>query len=150
MRARERARRLAWGADPERARATMTCASGTSVLDGPVGMIVVTEEAGTGLGARIAGTPHEDPGAEIGAGTPAVKVRIGRQDVPLWPVSTHAATGEWDRSVLAGEAEGRWLWIVMRPAAAVLLLRDDWILRDASQSGPQLVELPFGGPAPAW
>ena len=26
----------------------------------------------------------------------------------------------------------------------MLLLRDDWILRDASQSGPHLVELPFG------
>ena len=44
----------------------------------------------------------------------------------------------------------RWLWLVLRPASAMLLLRDDWILRDASQSGPHLVELPFGGPAPAW
>lgn len=136
--------------EPARARATMTCCSGTSALDGPVDVLVVTEEAGTGLGARIAGTVHGDPGADVGHGPPSVRVRIDRQVVPLWPVSTSQANGEWDRSVVAGEALGRWLWLVMRPASAVLLLRDDWILRDASLSGPHLVELPFGGPAPAW
>ena len=30
----------------------------------------------------------------------------------------------------------------------MLLLRDDWILRDVSSVGPPLVEMPFGGPAP--
>ena len=56
--------------------------------------------------------------------------------------------GDFDRSVVAGEAHGRWLWIVLRPASAILLLRDDWILRDVSAVGPPLVEMPFGGPAP--
>jgi hypothetical protein len=131
-------------------RATLTCCSGTSALDGPVDVVVVAEEAATGLGARIAGTVHDDPGAEIGDGPPAVKVRIDSQVVPLWPVSTSLAAGDWDRSVVAGEAHGRWLWIVLRPASAMLLLRDDWILKDTSRAGPHLVELPFGGPAPAW
>jgi hypothetical protein len=135
---------------PERGHAAMTCVSGTSALDGPVDVLVVAEEPGTGLGARIAGTPHEDPGAEIGDGPPAVRVRIDSQAVPLWPVSTSHSDGEWDRSVVAGEASGRWLWLVLRPASAILLLRDDWILRDVSGLGPPLVELPFGGPAPAW
>ncbi len=138
------------GADPERARATMACCSGPSALDGPVDLVVVTEEAGTGLGQRLAGTVHEDPGAEIGAGSPSVRVRIDRQVVPLWPISTSSSDREWDRSVVAGEAGGRWLWMVLRPASAFLLLRDEWILRDASQAGPHLVELPFGGPAPTW
>ncbi|WP_148613987.1 DUF6758 family protein [Nocardioides rubriscoriae] len=138
------------GADPERARATMTCTSGPSALDGPVDVIAIAEEAGTGLGARVAGTVHGDPGPDIGDGPPSVRVRIERQVVPLWPISTSAACDEWDRSVVVGEAAGRWLWLVLRPASAMLLLRDDWILRDASQSGPHLVELPFGGPAPAW
>jgi hypothetical protein len=138
------------GADPARARATMTCCSGTSPLDGPVDVIVVTEEAATGLGARIAGTAYDDPGADIGEGPPAVKVRVDSQVVNLWLVSTSASTGEWDRSVVAGEARGRWLWLVLRPASAMLLLRDDWILRDVSGAGPELVELPFGGPAPLW
>ncbi len=133
------------------ARATMTCSSGTSTLDGPVDVLVVTEESGTGLGARCAGTSELDPGPEIGSGPPMVKVRIGTQSVPLWPVSTASASeGELDRSVVAGEALGRWLWIVMRPASAMLLLRDEWILRDVSGIGPPLVEMPFGGPAPAW
>ena len=138
------------GAEPNRTRATMTCCSGTSQLDGPVDVIVVTEEAGTGLGSRIAGTVHDDPGSDIGEGPPAVKVRIDSQVVNLWPVSTSAASVEWDRSVVAGEARGRWLWLVLRPASAMLLLRDDWILRDISGAGPQLVEMPFGGPAPPW
>lgn len=136
--------------EPGNGQAAMTCVSGTSELDGPVDLLVVNEEPGTGLGSRVAGTPHDDPGAEIGEGPPTVWVRIDSQTVPLWPVSTSAASGEWDRSVLAGEAQGRWLWMVLRPASAVLLLRDDWILRDVSGLGPPLVELPFGGPAPAW
>ena len=132
------------------ARATMTCSSGTSALDGPVDVFVVSEESGTGLGARCAGTTHLDPGAEIGAGPPTVRVRIGSQSVPLWSVSTAGADGDLDRSVVAGEAHGRWLWVVLRPASAMLLLRDEWILRDVSGIGPPLVEMPFGGPAPAW
>ncbi|MDE0778711.1 DUF6758 family protein [Nocardioides sp.] len=138
------------GAEPERSSATMTCCSGTSALDGPVDVLVVTEEPGVGLGARVAGTGEPDPGAAVHAGQPAVRVRIERQVVPLWPVSVSGADGEWDRSVVAGEAAGRWIWLVLRPASAVLLLRDDWILRDAAQSGPHLVDLPFGGPAPTW
>jgi hypothetical protein len=134
----------------DRGRAAMTCVSGTSVLDGPVDVLVINEEPGTGLGARIAGTVHDDPGPEVGDGPPTVRVRIDSQTVPLWPVSTSSTSGEWDRSVVAGEADGRWLWLVLRPASAVMLLRDDWILRDVSGLGPPLVELPFGGPAPAW
>ena len=137
-------------AAPERATATMTCCSGPSALDGPVDVMVITEEAGVGLGARIAGTADPDPGAHVGDAPPAVRVRIERQDVPLWPVPTSGTGEEWDRSVVAGEADGRWIWMVLRPASAVLLLRDDWILRDAAQSGPHLVELPFAGPAPTW
>jgi hypothetical protein len=131
-------------------RATMTCSSGTSALDGPVDILVVTEEAGTGLGARCAGTARLDPGDEIGVGPPTVRVRIGSQSVPLWSVSTAGADHELDRSVVAGEASGRWLWVVLRPASAMLLLRDEWILRDVSGIGPPLVELPFGGPTPPW
>lgn len=138
------------GAEPSRPRATMTCCSGTSELDGTVEVIVVAEEAAIGLGARIAGTEHDDPGPDVGEGPPTVKVRVDGQLVNLWAVSTSTSSAEWDRSVVAGEAAGRWLWLVMRPASAMLLLHDDWILRDISGAGPHLVELPFGGPAPLW
>jgi hypothetical protein len=132
------------------ARATLTCTSGTSALDGPVDVFVVAEESGTGLGARCAGTPYLDPGPEIGVGAPAVHVRLDSQSTSLWPVSTADSDRDLDRSVLAGEARGRWLWIVLRPASAILLLRDDWILRDVSGIGPPLVELPFGGASSSW
>jgi len=138
------------GGNGRAARATMTGVSGTSQLDGPVDVLVVSEEAGTGLGRRVAGTLYDDPGTEIGAGPPEVKVRIESQVIPLWPISVSAVMGEWDRSVVAGEAAGRWLWLVLRPASAILLLRDDWILRDVSTLGPPLVEMPFGGPSPPW
>src|SRR4051794_13145348 len=138
------------GSDPEHPRATLTCYSGTSSLDGPVDVLVVVEEAGTGLGARCARTRHDDPGADLGDGPPTVRVRLGSLPVPMWAVSTSSADGEFDRSVVAGEAGGRWLWLVLRPASAMLLLRDDWILRDVSGVGPQLVEMPFGGPRPPW
>lgn len=132
--------------------ATYTCASGTSELDGPVDLQVVLEEPGTGLGARCAGIRHDDPGREVGEGPVASRVRLDGQPVLLWQVSTSdgAPAGEWDRSVLVGEAGGRWLWLVIRPASALLLLRDPWLLRDASTLGPALLELPFGGPAPSW
>ena len=52
----------------DRGRAAMTCVSGTSTLDGPVDVLVISEEPGIGLGARIAGTRHDDPGTEVGEG----------------------------------------------------------------------------------
>lgn len=135
-------------------RATYTCVSGPSELDGPVDLLIVAEEPSTGLGARCAGILHDDPGAEAGNGPPASKVRLDGQPVPLWLVSTSddgtGTASEWDRSVLAGEGGGRWLWLVIRPASALLLLRDPWLLRDVSTLGPALLELPFGGAAPPW
>lgn len=68
----------------------------------------------------------------------------------LWVVSTSGVDPDFDRSVVVGEAFGRWLWLVMRPASAMLLLREEWILRDASGLGAPLIELAFGGPPPVW
>jgi hypothetical protein len=141
---------FAVSAEVGRPWATLTCVSGTSELDGPVDVFVVAEEPGTGLGARCAGIDRSDPGREVGEGQPTVRVRIGSQSVPLWVVSTSSSDERFDRSVFAGEADGRWLWLVLRPASAMLLLRDDWILRDVSSVGPPLVEMPFGGPRPVW
>lgn len=136
--------------DGDKVTASMTCCSGTSELDGPVDVFVITEEAGTGLGARCAATVHTDPGTEVGDGPPPVRIRIESLSVPLWPVSTSTADDRFDRSVFAGEAGGRWLWVVLRPASAMLLLADDWILRDASGVGPEMLDLTFGGNPPVW
>lgn len=133
-----------------RVRATVTGVAGNSPLDGTVEVTLVTEEPGTGLGARCAGTLHSDPGVQIFGVKPTARVRLDSQSVPLWPISTSDADTNLDRSVVAGEAGGRWLWLVMRPASAMLLLADDWILADVSGFGPQLLEIPFGGQPPAW
>jgi hypothetical protein len=137
--------------------ATLTCSTGTSALDGPVDVLVVSEGSGIGLGARCAGSTHLDPGPDLG-GPPVVRIRVGSQSVPMWSVSPGPGDAGLDpgldpgldRSVLAGEAHGRWLWVILRPASAILLLRDEWILRDVSGLGPSLVEVPFGGPRPTW
>lgn len=132
------------------ARAAFVSCSGPSEHDGVVELTVVSEEPGVGLGARIAGAPRTDPGADIGEGPPHVKVRIDGHPVSLWAVSTSAADVAFDRSVFAGEAHGRWLWLVLRPASAALLLNDEWVLHDLSDLGAELVHLPFGGSPPAW
>lgn len=130
--------------------ATMTCCTGSTEPDGPVDVMVVAEEPRTGLGARCAGIHGEDPGSEVGQGPPTAHVRLGLVSVALWAITTGAGDDPLARSVLAGEAEGRWLWLVLRPAAAVLLLRADWPLRDVSEVGAPLLELEFGGPGPHW
>jgi hypothetical protein len=91
-----------------------------------------------------------DPGAEIGDGPPHAKVRIAGHPISLWSVLTSEADATFDRSVFAGEAHGRWLWLVLRPASAALLLKDEWILLDITDLGPELIDLPFGATPPAW
>lgn len=130
--------------------ATVASASGWSTVDGPVELTIVSEEPGTGLGARCAGTIHSDPGAEIGSTAASLKVRVDGQQVRLWPLSTVAAADTLDRGVAAGEAHGRWLWLVVNPASALLLLREDWSIADVSSMGAPLLELPFGGPPTSW
>lgn len=131
------------------ARGTVACCSGTTTLDGPVDVMVVAEEAGTGVGAFVAGVVGSDPGPEVGAGPPHIHLRVANRQVALWGISE--IDGEaTDRGVFVGEAEGRWLWLVLRPASAMLMLREEWHLHDVSQMGPSLVELSFGGPAPGW
>ena len=112
--------------------------------------------AGGSAFAQVEATPEEpeesgkliDLMAALEASVNAAKA--AREAGGKKPVSVSEANGEWDRSVFAGEAGGRWLWIVLRPASAMLLLRDEWILRDVSGVGPPLVEMPFDGPRPPW
>jgi Family of unknown function (DUF6758) len=116
---------------------------GPTDLDGLVQMTVVTEEPGVGLAARCGGATYTDPGTEVGDGPPLARVRLEAMTVPVWPVTVSDGESALDRLVLAGEAGGRWLWLVLRPATAVLLLNDLGALVDAATLGPQLVSLPF-------
>ncbi len=132
------------------ARATFVTCAGPTEPDGVVELSVVSEEPGVGLGARCAGVDHTDPGAEIGEGPPQAKVRIDGHPISLWAVSTAECDNAFDRSVFAGEALGRWLWVVLRPASAALLLRGEWVLLDVAGLGPELMDLPFASVPPGW
>ncbi len=137
-------------ADDGPALATVTTTVGASALDGEVEVTLVTEEPGVGLGSRVAGPASADPGAAVGQGPPAIRLRVVARPVPMWVVPSDADDDVLERAVFVGEAEGRWLWLVMRPASAALLLRDDWLLADAGGFGPEAIEMPFGGRPPAW
>lgn len=123
---------------------------GPTDLDGLVQMTIVTEEPGVGLAARCGGASHTDPGAEVGDGPPLARVRLEAMTVPVWPVTVSDGESALDRLNLAGESGGRWLWLVLRPATAVLLLNDLGALVDAGTLGPQLVSLPFAENRPDW
>ena len=131
-------------------RAAFTTCSGPSDLDGMVEVTVVTEEPGVGLGARCGGVPHTDPGHEIGEGPPPARIRVETATVPMWLVPTSDVDPTLDRAVLAGEAGGRWLWLVLRPASAALLLPHMGPLDDVSRLGPSLMTMPFGKGYRGW
>lgn len=105
------------------ARATVVAFGGPSPLGGPADLLLVAEEPGIGLGARLAGTPGPDPGPVHGP--PEGKVDAAGHLTALWPVP--AAD---DRAALVGEAKGLWLWAVLFPAIAALLLAEHVVLDD--------------------
>jgi hypothetical protein len=133
------------GGEGEVPRATFATCHGLTELDGGVRLTVVTEEPGIGLGAHLAGVPHSDPGRAAWDQPAALRLRVDGASVPLWPVPRPVETDDDDRIVLAGEAAGRWLWLVVSPAEAVLGLADRAALSDASALGPELVAVAFGG-----
>ena len=133
-----------------RTYATVTTTVGVSDLDGPVEVTVISEDPGVGLGARCAGTAYDDPGEQIGLGPHAIHVRAGGRAVKMWAVDPSIEDTLFAKSVFAGEADGRWLWLVIRPASAALLLRDEWLLADVTGFGPEALEMPFGGARPSW
>ncbi|MDO7867447.1 DUF6758 family protein [Nocardioides jiangxiensis] len=133
-----------------RPRATLASVQGISPDDGGVSLTTVAEEPGCGLGARVAGTVCSDPGAEIADRPADARLRVGGSTVPLWTVSTHDASAELDRSVLAGEADGRWFWLVVRPASALLMVHDIGHFADASSIGAPLLAVPFGAAPTEW
>jgi hypothetical protein len=141
-----------WAPDTGGRASLVTCAGPSDLDGGVVEVTVVSEEPGVGLGARCAKLVRTDPGPDIGDRPADAKVRIAGHPIPLWSVLSDdpdLGTAEVDRFVLAGEAEGRWLWLVLRPASAALLLNDEWLLVDLADHGPDLIDLPFGGVPPA-
>jgi hypothetical protein len=124
------------------ARATVSCLSGPSPLGGGADLMIVAEEPGVGLGARHAGIAEPDPGNGFDLGPPDAKVDAAAHPTALWSVP--AAD---DRAVFVGEAKGLWLWAVVWPADAGVLMYDDMSLTDL-RDWPADLDLDFGSLSP--
>ncbi len=105
----------------------------------PVEVFFVCEEAGTGLGSYFAGLLTNYPPASVGEGAPHAKFEVEGRSVPLWSVEA-----EPDRAAYAGEAAGRWLWVVAHPAEASAIVVEPLMLVDARGLGAELAVLPLG------
>jgi hypothetical protein len=115
--------------------------SGPNPVGGPAEMMLISEEPGVGLGARFAGLGGPDPGAQFASGPPAAVVEFGNHEFPLWNVDTPGP------AAFAGEVSGNWLWLVLWPHTAGLLMVEPLELRDLRDPGQDL-DLPFGAPSP--
>lgn len=115
--------------------------SGPNPVGGLGEMLLISEELGVGLGARFAGLAGPDPGASFAAMAPHAFVQFGNHEFPLWHVE---APG---RAAFAGEVMGSWLWLVLWPDTAGMLLVESLPLRDLRDRGQDL-HLPFGARSP--
>ena len=125
------------GQDRGDTRGSVVALSGPNPFGGHGQMLVISEETGLGLGAGFAGLTGPDPGADFAAGPPHAFVQFDNHDFPLWHVDAPR------RAVFAGAAAGHWLWLVLWPDTAGLLMARPLPLRDLRDRGHELV-LPYG------
>ena len=129
------------GDDREGARAVVTSLSGPSPLGGAADILLVAEEPGVGLGARHAGLPGPDPGTSCDS-APDAKIEIAGHPTALWSLPVQR-----DCAAFVGEAKGLWLWAIICPAAAGVLMYDALSLEDM-RDGYAEAELAFGSVSP--
>ncbi|MGB8649460.1 MAG: DUF6758 family protein [Mycobacteriales bacterium] len=134
---------LGWCGDERTgATATVLALAGPSPLGGPADMLLVAEEPGVGLGARLAGIDGVDPGS-IADGAPDAKIVAAHHPTALW-----RSDSAEDRVAFVGEASGVWLWAVLWPPAAELVLMEHVELHDIRHSAHGGLELPVGAASP--
>jgi hypothetical protein len=129
------------GDDRSGATATVLGLAGPSPLGGPADLLLVAEEPAVGLGARIAGVDGLEPGTCVD-GAPDAKILAAGHPTALWRCDS--AT---DRVAFVGEAAGVWLWAVLWPPAAELVLLEHVELHDL-RSAQSFPELPLGAASP--
>lgn len=122
--------------------ATVTAFAGPSPLGGPADLLLVAEEPGVGLGARLAGLEDTDPGV-VPDGAPDAKIIVAGHPTPLW-----RAPSAQDRVAFIGEANGVWLWAVLWPPAAELVLLEHVELHDLRHEAHAALKLPVGAASP--
>lgn len=122
----------------------VTCWSGPDQFGDDAELLLISEEAGAGVGSHFAGLPVTYPGPGVGEGPPHARFTVEDRPVPLWAVDGVLP----DRAVYAGEAAGCWLWVVVHPAAASTLVVEPMQLTDARRLGAELTVLPLGELSP--
>jgi hypothetical protein len=115
--------------------------SGPNPFGGLAEMLIVAEEPGLGLGARFAGLPGPDPGGTFATGAPHAFAVVNKHEFPLWHVDAP------HRAAFAGQVMGHWLWLVMWPDTAGLLLVEPLQLTDLREPGQHL-DVPYGERSP--
>lgn len=130
------------GDDRTGGRATVTAMSGPSPLGGPADLLVIAEEPGIGLGARHAGIPGPDPGDGFGGGSADTKVIAAAHPTAMWNVPVAS-----DCAAYVGEAKGLWLWALVWPESAGVLLYDGIHLNDL-RDNTAAREVGFGSISP--
>jgi hypothetical protein len=129
------------GDDRSGTRGCVVALSGPSPAGGLAEMLVISEEPGLGLGAGFAGLAGPDPGEGFATGPPNACIQFGLHEFPLWHVETPGA------AAFAGEVLGSWLWIILWPDTAGILLLESLCLRDLRDPGLDL-DVPFGAKSP--
>lgn len=127
------------GAGDERTglRGSAIALSGPHPLGGPADMVIVAEEPGVGLGAGLAGLPGPDPGAGFAVGPPHATACVDHHELPLWLAESD------ETAVFAGEVKGGWVWVMLWPASAGVLMVEPLPLRDVRDTTQDL-DVPFG------
>lgn len=125
------------GDDRTGLRGCAVALSGPNPLGGPADLVIVAEEPGVGLGAGLAGLPGPDPGGGFASGQAYGTARVGNHEAPLWLVESEQA------AAFAGEVEGSWLWILLWPDTAGVMLVEPFPLRDLREAQQDL-DVPFG------
>lgn len=131
---------LGWVGDTQTQRATVLACSGPNPVGGDADLLLVAEEPGTGLGGGYAGLDSPHPGAEVGDGPPHARIGADGHQVSMWWVSSAAP----DRAVYAGEAGGRWLWLILHPESAGTLMMERLSLADVRALGHEVELLAYG------
>lgn len=108
-------------------------------------LLLVAESPGVGLGAHLSGLDDVDPGTAIGTGPCQAAVRADGHASSLWCVP-----GTTDRAAYVGEAGGVWLYLVLWPETAGVLLAETLHLRDVrgGRDGRAAVQPPSGARSP--
>jgi hypothetical protein len=122
--------------------ATVVGCSGPAPLGGAADLVLVAESPGVGLGARLAGIAGPDPGDGFDHGPAHAKLDAAGHPTALWNIDAGP-----DKAVYAGEAKGAWIWAILWPAQAGVLLVENLGLDDLAARA-ELPDVPHGALMP--